>query len=117
MAVTVLVFALLVVFLPILNTQINQVMDVHYQYQFERSLKTSIQDAFELDEASASFAYFKEVFLMNCPKGFSVNVELVNFENYPKFVHYKINANHDLGLYSYTMEMSMIEEDKDENSA
>ncbi|HZJ86606.1 MAG TPA: hypothetical protein VFC75_00145 [Erysipelothrix sp.] len=111
MSAGIILVGLLMIFLPVFNMQVRYAEEIHYRYMLERSLKSATLAAYEKDSINASFTEFKNIFVKTCPKGFEVKIELKNFENYPKFVHYKIEASNDKG-YSYHLEESIIEEDK-----
>lgn len=111
MAVSVFVFSIIVFSLPIISTQIDQAVDIHYRYMIERSTQTSITSAFEKENVNHAFEEFKSVFLIHSPEGFEYIIKLQAFELEPKLMRFTVEAIHDKG-YEYIFDETLIEEAK-----
>lgn len=116
MAGTTFIFGLLIILIPILSIQIDNINMIHYRYMIERSLRSAMVSSYKEDTETAVFNNFKEEFFKYSPDNFTYTVSLINFEEGPKLIHFKVLAVNDNGL-SIELEETLIEEDLNENSS
>ena len=111
MRAVLLVYGLLFVWIPILNNNIENIQYIHNRYLIERSLRNGIDDAYKYNDSERAMDAFESSFSLNCPKDFEYMIELVDFLEKPKLVHFRVHAKNIDGL-EIEIEETKIEEYK-----
>lgn len=96
-------------FFVIIFSQIDYAVKVHHEYMIHRAMQYAIVESFNEESPQHVIDSFKTAFETICPQDYEYDIRLMNFEVYPKIVHFQVETSDG----AFQMEEILIEEVKD----
>lgn len=100
---------LLFFFFMIVIAQIDYTLMIHHEYMIQRAIQYAIVESYEALSPQVAITNFEHAFKSICPKNYEYEIRLMNFERFPKIVHFEIETVDG----TFKMEEILIEEVKD----